>query len=175
MSHIAFAPNVFKHELIDKFLKVGSPEEIEKELIKKCSHISIEEKKKNIFTKYYRHSRAQKAHIHINEIANRLAKKKNIIETFLIEAILISIIKELYEFKNFNKAGVDYKNDNLFFWFEIKNEDNKSYDNIAKLISKYNSKYITSGVKISYIIVEEFLELDIPKDYRELEISSTAK
>lgn len=168
MPNIAFSPNRAKHDIIDRFLNQGSPKEIEKEIIRKCQHLS--EPKKNIFSKYYKSAKSAVGAHSIDDIANQLAKKKNVIETFLIEAILVSIIKELHGNKNFTKAGVDYKNDNLFFWFIVKDEDEIGYNSITEIISKYNKKFATSRVKINYTIVDEFSGLDIPPDYRELKI-----
>lgn len=175
MRNVATPTQRAKSDLIDKFLNYGSAYEMEKELLKKYNHLSENSKVKNIFTKFTRSSKNGNSLEQINLIAKKLIQKKTAIDSYLVEVILVTIVKELHSAQNFNKAGVDYKNDNLFFWFEIKSNDNESYKQIAQLISKYNQKYLNSGIKVSHVIVEDFLGLDIPPDYREIQIRPFSK
>ena len=96
----------------------------------------------------------------------KVIDKKTELDKKIIENATSTIIKSLSTAHSFTKIGIDYKNGNLFFWFEIKTDDYASEDFIKNEIGQANKKYNPSGLKVSYVLVEELLNLEIPPDYK---------
>lgn len=80
------------------------------------------------------------------------------------------IISELLlEIKNnqivLNKVAVDYVVPNIYFWFEIKDNDFESCDKIEEVIERLNSKFKPSEFILKSLINEESLQLKTPDSF----------
>jgi hypothetical protein len=97
-----------------------------------------------------------------------ILRKKSEIDELLVKACISEIIRDLYAKAFFRRLGIDCKNGNIFLWVEVQNEDQVNWDKIDQVVLLANAKYQGSGLKINHIIVEEFLSLPIPPDYKEI-------
>lgn len=100
-----------------------------------------------------------------NRELRKIITEKARLDKRIIENAIHSIIEKLSYSQAYTKGGADYKNGNLFFWFEIRTNDDKSETFIKKEIQEANRKYNPSGLKVSFTLVEELLNLEVPPDY----------
>jgi hypothetical protein len=97
-----------------------------------------------------------------------IIEEKKRIDMLFVKRSISELVDSLYSNASFNKLGLDYNNGSIFLWIEIKDKDQKNNDKIKSIISAANQKYHASGLKVNHIVVEEFLGLEIPPDYKEV-------
>lgn len=99
--------------------------------------------------------------------ANLKVLKLNIDEVF-VESLILEVIKDVKKKAKVNKVGIDYKPNNLYFWFEINDNDEESQKHIENIFAQKQKDIEDSGLLIENIVIEKFANLEIPINYKVL-------
>ncbi|WP_343784600.1 hypothetical protein [Wandonia haliotis] len=85
---------------------------------------------------------------------------------YFIEKMIIDFLSEIKKRGvEYNNLALDMGNSKILAWIELKNDDEKSEDNLIMAEAKVNAKYHDEGFHISTTIVEELDQITVPEHY----------
>lgn len=90
---------------------------------------------------------------------------------YFISNLVSSYLHEVIERKiALNKLALVLLNSKILVWAEIKDDDEDSEDSLILSAAKVNHEFCQYGFHLSYTIVDESDNIDIPEHYKEVSI-----
>lgn len=101
---------------------------------------------------------------------DNLFKLKSNIDKILIKDSILTVFKEVKNNFNIKTIGVDYNNNNIFFWIELKSDSIHQENQLKKILEQKNKTLNKASISLRYIIVSESIGLELPPDYVNIKI-----
>jgi hypothetical protein len=106
------------------------------------------------------------------DVETMLAHSQDVANNYYRKKITLDFLNDInFDNCNLTKLAINYNQNSILVWSEIKDDDDKAEDCLIMLQAKINAKYGERGYRLSNTIVEEGENIPLPTHYRQIKIT----